>query len=57
MPAWDNPGVPVEPESPEPSDPELDDDIIVKYVDLRCNIGNNDMVLVCLVRFRLKVFE
>lgn len=38
MPAWDKPGVPVEPESPEPSDPVLDDDIIVKYLDLRCNI-------------------
>lgn len=38
MPAWDKPGVPVEPESPEPSDPELEDEIIVKYLDLRCNL-------------------
>lgn len=57
MPAWDKPGVPVEPESPEPSDPELDDDIIVKYLDLRCNICYADEMVVCLVRFPLKLLE
>lgn len=57
MPAWDLPGVPVEPESPEPSDPELDDEIIVKYLDLRCNLPYNEINVVCLVRFPLKLLE
>lgn len=57
MPAWDKPGVPVEPESPEPSDPELDDEIIVKYLDLRCNWYYGDTFAVCLVRFPLKLLE
>lgn len=58
MPAWDKPGVPVEPESPEPSDPELDDDIIVKYLDLRCNkYYADEMVISFLVRFPLKLLE
>lgn len=56
MPAWDKPGVPKEPESPEPSDPEFDDDITVKYIDLRCNVNlPNDKTFITLIRLDLKL--